>query len=473
MPYWINSFFKYKWLVSVCKIWEINRKMNIILLSGGSGKRLWPLSDEIRSKQFLKLFQNEDGREESMLQRVHRQILKKIPSANIVVATGKKQVSLIREQLGNSVKVCVEPERRDTFPAIVLATAFMHYELGIEDSESIIICPVDPYVDESYFESIRELDMLSHQGIAKILLLGIHPSYPSEKYGYIIPESNSYVSSVASFKEKPDTNTAKKYLDEHALWNAGVFACEIRYILDLARVQVQFSDYRDLYKKYTLLPKISFDYAVVENENSICVVRYYGQWKDIGTWNVLSETMINPVLGNVLLDEECEGVNVINELDIPILCAGCNNLVVSASNNGILVADKTSCENLKPSVEKIADNNRVVTHTWGSFRIVDVQEESLTALLHFNKNQMLSYHSHNYRNEIWTVVAGNGIAIIDDDKQELKVGDTVIIAAGCKHMIIVNDKLSLLETQIGKYIDVTDKIKYTMPEQYSCYERNI
>lgn len=447
--------------------------MNIILLSGGSGKRLWPLSDEIRSKQFLKLFQNEDGIAESMIQRVHRQIVKAIPSANIIIATGKKQVGLIREQLGNSVKICVEPNRRDTFPAIVLTAAFIRYELGISDSESVIICPVDPYVDDSYFESLKELDELSRQGVAKILLLGVHPTYPSEKYGYIIPESNSYISPVESFKEKPDTETAKKYLSENALWNAGVFACNIGYLLDIARDNLQFTDYRDMYQKYNLLPKISFDYAVVENEKSIHVVRYYGQWKDIGTWNVLSETMINPVLGNVLLDEKCENVNVLNELDIPILCVGCNNLVVSVSNNGILVADKLSCENLKRSVETISSYNRTTTHTWGSFHIVDVQPESFTALLRFNKNQMISYHSHNYRNEIWTVIAGSGMAIIDGNERKLKVGDTIIISAGCKHMIVADEQLHLLEIQTGNYIDATDKVKYDMPEQYKYYERNI
>lgn len=276
--------------------------MNIILLSGGSGKRLWPLSDEIRSKQFLKLFQNEDGIAESMIQRVHRQIKKTIPNANIIIATGKKQVGLIREQLGDEINICVEPDRRDTFPAIALATAFMHYELGIPDSESVIICPIDPYVDDSYFDSLKELEMLSCQGIAKILLLGIHPTYPSEKYGYIIPENNSYISPVESFKEKPDIETAREYLSKHALWNAGVFACNIGYLLDIARSNLLFSDYRDLYQKYDQLPKISFDYAVVEKEKSIYVVRYYGQWKDIGTWNVLSETMMKPVLGNVLLE---------------------------------------------------------------------------------------------------------------------------------------------------------------------------
>lgn len=446
--------------------------MNIILLSGGSGKRLWPLSDEIRSKQFLKLFQNKDGIAESMIQRVYRQIVKNIPDANVIIATGKKQVGLIREQLGDSVKICMEPNRRDTFPAIVLATAFLHYEFGISDSESVVICPVDPYVDDSYFESIKELEKLSRKGIAKILLLGIHPTYPSEKYGYIIPEGNSYISPVKSFKEKPNAEVAQKYLSEHALWNAGVFACNIKYLLDVANDLLHFIDYRDLYQKYDSLPKISFDYAVVEKESSIYVLRYFGQWKDIGTWNVLSETMINPVLGNAQLDKKCENVNVVNELDIPILCVGCNNLVVSASNNGILVADKSSCEKLKSSVEQISDNNGTTTRTWGSFHIVDVQPESLTALLRFNRNQRISYHSHTCRNEIWTVVAGSGIAIIDGSERRLKVGDTTIISAGCKHMIIAGEQLTVLEIQTGSYIDVTDKIKFDMPEQYICYEKN-
>lgn len=446
--------------------------MNIILLSGGSGKRLWPLSDEIRSKQFLKLFKNEDGIAESMIQRVHRQIVKTIPDANIIIATGKKQVGLIREQLGDDVKICVEPDRRDTFPAIVLATAFMHYELGVSDSESVIICPVDPYVDDSYFESLKEVEKLSCQNIAKILLLGIRPTYPSEKYGYIIPENNSYISPVEAFKEKPDAVTAKEYLTKHALWNAGVFACSIKYLLDIARDTLRFSDYRDLCQKYAQLPKISFDYAVVEKEKSIYVVRYYGQWKDIGTWNVLSETMIDPILGNVMLDKKCENVNAINELDIPILCVGCSNLVISASNNGILVADKSSSENLKSSVELISDNKKPATRTWGSFQIVDVQSESLTALLRFNKNQMISYHSHDYRNEIWTVVAGSGVAVIDGKSQKLRVGDTIIISAGCKHMIVAEEQLNLLEIQTGKYIDVNDKTKYDLPEPYMYYERN-
>lgn len=432
--------------------------MNIILLSGGSGKRLWPLSDEVRSKQFLKLFQNEDGTAESMIQRVHRQILKNIPDANIIVATGETQVGLIREQLGDSVKICKEPDRRDTFPAIILATAFMHYELGISNSESVIICPVDPYVDDSYFDSLKELETLSKKGLAKILLMGVHPTYPSEKYGYIIPENNSHISPVESFKEKPDVETAKKYLFRHALWNAGVFACNIKYLLDIARHELPFLDYSDLYQKYNMLPRISFDYAVVEQEDSIYVVRYYGQWKDIGTWNVLAETMTKSVLGNVILDEKCKNVNAINELDIPILCVGCNDIVVSASNNGILVADKQSSEAIKMSLELINSDKRNVVCNWGSYRIVDVQANSLTLVVHIEASSHTKYHSHAFRDEIWTVVAGCGVIVIEGKKSNLKTGDVVRINAGYKHMIESFEKMILIGTEIGNRVDKEDVI---------------
>ena len=125
--------------------------MNIILLSGGSGKRLWPLSNDIRSKQFIKLFRNEDGEYESMVQRVYHQIRKVDSEASVTIATSLSQVSAIHNQLGDGVGISVEPCRRDTFPAIVLATAFLHEHEKVDENEAVIVCPVDPFVDDSYF----------------------------------------------------------------------------------------------------------------------------------------------------------------------------------------------------------------------------------------------------------------------------------------------------------------------------------
>ncbi len=248
--------------------------MNIILLSGGSGKRLWPLSNEVRSKQFIKLFKDSDGNYESMVQRVYKQITTVDPDAKVTIGTSKTQVSAIHNQLGDNVSVCVEPTRRDTFPAIVLAVAYLHDELNVGADEVVTVCPVDPYVDNSYYVSVKKLEELVNKNTANLTLMGIEPTYPSEKYGYIIPESADMVSPVKEFKEKPDRAKAEEYLKLGALWNAGVFAFRLGYLINKAHSLIDFNDYHDLYSKYETLTKISFDYAVVEKEPSIQVMRY-------------------------------------------------------------------------------------------------------------------------------------------------------------------------------------------------------
>lgn len=203
--------------------------MNIILLSGGSGKRLWPLSNDIRSKQFIKIFKTPQGYE-SMVQRVYRQIREVDPGASVTIATSKTQVSSIHNQLREAVGVCVEPCRRDTFPAIALATAYLHDVQGVALDEPVVVCPVDPYVNNDYFEALHKLSQLAAQGNANLSLMGIEPTYPSEKYGYIIPETEDAVSRVKTFKEKPDAATAAEYIAQGALWNGGVFALSLIHI---------------------------------------------------------------------------------------------------------------------------------------------------------------------------------------------------------------------------------------------------
>ena len=237
--------------------------MNLVLLSGGSGKRLWPLSNDIRSKQFIKIFRDEEGAYESMVQRVFRQIKKADPQAKVTIATSKAQVSLIHNQLGQDVGISVEPCRRDTFPAIALATAYLVDVMGVSKDESVVVCPVDPYVDDDYFEALKGLCAQADKGEANLVLMGIEPTYPSEKYGYIIPETSEAVSKVDTFKEKPTAAVAAEYISRGALWNGGVFAYKLRYVLDRAHELIDFTDYQDLFHKYETLKKISFDYAVV------------------------------------------------------------------------------------------------------------------------------------------------------------------------------------------------------------------
>jgi len=436
--------------------------MNIILLSGGSGKRLWPLSNDVRSKQFIKLFRTEDGNYESMVQRVYRQIRTVDDNATITIATSKTQVSSIYNQLGENVGICVEPCRRDTFPAIALATAYLHDVQGISENETVVVCPVDPYVDESYFETIQKLGELAKEDTANLVLMGIQPTYPSEKYGYIIPADKENVSKVLTFKEKPNAETAAEYISQGALWNGGVFAYKLKYVLDRAHELIDFTDYQDLYSKYDTLTKISFDYAVVEKEDNIQVLRYVGEWKDLGTWNTLTEAMDEAVIGKATLNETCENVHVINELDVPILCMGLKDVVVSASADGILISDKEQSSYIKPFVDQIDQQIMYAEKSWGSFRVLDVEEESMTIKVTLNPGHRMNYHSHERRDEMWTIISGKGRTIVDGMEQPVQAGDVITMQAGCRHTIIAETELKIMEVQLGKEISVHDKQKFEL-----------
>lgn len=436
--------------------------MNIILLSGGSGKRLWPLSNDVRSKQFIKIFREEEEAYQSMIQRIYQQIRSIDEDAVITIATAKTQVSAIHNQLGNDVNISVEPCRRDTFPAIVLATAYLRDVQGVSEDEAVVVCPVDPYVGDEYFQALMDLKVQADKEEAKLVLMGIEPTYPSEKYGYIIPKDKNAVSKVGTFKEKPDIETAEEYIAQGALWNGGVFAYKLKYVLDKAHDMIDFTDYRDLYAKYETLTKISFDYAVVEKESDIQVMRYNGDWKDLGTWNTLTEAMKENCIGNGVLDQECENVHVINELDIPILCMGLKDVVVSASPDGILVSDKEQSSYIKPYVDKFVQDAKFAEKSWGSYTVLDVQEESMTIKVTLNPHQRMNYHSHEYRDEVWTVTAGTGKAIVDGVEQQVKTGDVISMPAGCRHTIIAETELQVIEVQLGKSIRASDKQKYEL-----------
>ena len=211
----------------------------------------------------------------------------------------------------------------------------------------MVVCPVDPYENEDYFAALKELGRQAEKGEANLVLMGIEPTYPSEKYGYIIPSDKEEVSMVSTFKEKPDADTAREYIRQGALWNGGVFAYKLKYVLRRAHELMDFTDYEDLYAKYDTLTKISFDYAVVEKEPHIQVMRFAGPWKDLGTWNTLTEAMEESSVGEAMLNETCENVHVINELDMPVLCMGLKDVVVSASPEGILVSDKEQSSYIK------------------------------------------------------------------------------------------------------------------------------
>ena len=443
--------------------------MNIVLLSGGSGRRLWPLSNDIRSKQFIKIFKTENGGYQSMVQRVYGQLKSVMPDAAVTIATSKSQVSAIINQLGDDVGISVEPCRRDTFPAIALAAAYLADVQEVDPHEPVVVCPVDPYVEDDYFHALKSLGEQAAAGEANLVLMGIEPTYPSEKYGYIIPESQDSVSSVRTFREKPDEATARQYIEQGALWNGGIFAFRLSYLLDKAHELIDYSDYSDLYQKYGELEKISFDYAVVEQEKSIQVMRFGGQWKDLGTWNTLSEAMEESCIGDAVLEDTCENVHVINELGMPVLALGLHDVVISASPEGILVSDKERSSHIKPLVEKISRQVMFAEKSWGSYRVLDADGHSLTIRVTLNPGKSMNYHSHRHRDEVWVVTSGHGRALIDDRIRNIRAGDVLSMSAGCRHTVFADTELKLVEVQLGEEISVSDKEKHQIRPDSRCF----
>lgn len=436
--------------------------MNIILLSGGSGKRLWPLSNDIRSKQFIKIFKQSNGTYESMLQRMYHNIKEIDKKGSITIATSKSQVSAIFNQLGENVGISVEPCRRDTFPAIALASEYLKDVRGIGLDEVVIVCPVDPYVKREYFEALQNLAVQAEKNEANLVLMGVEPTYPSEKYGYIIPKSNTATAMVSTFKEKPTVDLAQQYIEEGALWNGGVFAFKLSYLIDKAHELIDYIDYEDMLKRYESLPKISFDYAVVEKEKKIQVQRFQGEWKDLGTWNTLTEAMEDAVFGNGILNDKCKNVHIVNEMDVPILAMGLHDVVISASPEGILVSDKEQSSYIKPIVDGFEQQIMFAEKSWGSFRVIDVEKESLTIKVTLNPKHSMNYHSHKNRDEAWIVIQGSGKAILDGEEKEIQVGDVLTMHAGCRHTVMATTELKLIEVQLGKDISVQDKEKHSL-----------
>ena len=440
--------------------------MNIVLLSGGSGKRLWPLSNDIRSKQFLQIFRREDGTYESMVQRMVRGLREADPAARITFATSVKQVSSLKHQLGDDVDVSVEPARRDTFPAIALATAYLKDVRGISGDDTVVVCPVDPFVDASYFSALKELDALAKKGTANLCVMGMEPTYPSEKYGYILPAegegSDGQVFRVGTFREKPDARTAASYIEQGALWNGGVFAYRTDYVLDRTRELTGYAGYDALRAHYEELEKISFDYAVCEKETEIAALRFHGTWKDLGTWNTLTEAMEEAVVGDAVLDDTCENVHVINDLDMPVLCMGLKDVVVSASPDGILVSDLHQSSYIKPYVDKLDEPVMYAEKSWGSYKVIDIGENSLTIKVTLLPGHRMNYHSHGYRDEVWMITSGVGVAVTDGKVRSVKTGDIVQLPVGTKHTLIAETEIQVIEVQTGDVITAEDKIKFPL-----------
>ena len=431
--------------------------MRLILLSGGSGKRLWPLSNEARSKQFLRLLPSLDGGRESMVQRVIRQIRESGLSCSVTIATSISQKDAITNQLGEDITVVTEPCRRDTFPAICLASVYLEKVADCDSNETIVVMPCDPYTEDGYFRAIAEMAEAVRNNAADLVLMGIKPTYPSAKYGYVIPRKQCKTDGlyeVERFTEKPDVATAKKFIVDGAFWNGGVFAFRLGYMTDIVRKYLTYDSFGEVRSRYGELPKISFDYEVAEKAKSVAVVPYEGEWKDLGTWNTLTDELKERYIGNVVMDEKSENTHVVNELEIPVICIGAQNMVIAASCDGILVSDKAQSENIKHYADSLQRRPMYEERRWGEYKVVDTAEfsdgyKSLTKQLKIKVGKGISYQVHRHRDEGWTFIDGDGLLVLDGVVSSIGRGDTIHIKKGVKHAVKAISDLTFIEVQSG------------------------
>lgn len=443
--------------------------MRLILLSGGSGKRLWPLSNESRSKQFIKLLTDRDGGMESMAQRMWRQLGAAGLRESAYIATGKAQTDILRSQLGEGVRLIVEPERRDTYPAIALIAAYLHSVEEADPDETIAIVPVDPFVEDHFFSKIQELEHLLSLSGADLALIGAEPTYPSEKYGYIVPDGapadrHAEYLTIRSFREKPREEEAARLIEQGALWNCGVFAFKLRFMLDWL-VSAGFPPrYEELIGRFGSLPATSFDYEVVERTRRTIVTRYEGGWKDLGTWNTLTEEIGDRLIGKGAIGEGCANTHVVNELDIPVYAIGVENAVIAVSPDGVLVSGKAMSAKVKDMPKHLAQRPRFEERRWGWYKVLDFAKlgpgrQVMTKRIYMAAGRNASYHWHRLRDETWTVISGEGEVILNGRLIRIRAGDVIRIPAMARHSVRAATELQFIEVQCGTELGEEDVIR--------------
>lgn len=320
----------------------LNSKLHIILLCGGEGKRLWPLSSEEYPKQFIKYYYDE-GNYISMLQRTYK--LVKQLGYPISIITSDRYINIIKKQIGK-VNIIIEPSKRDTFPAISLGIVNSYFDNKFTEKDYIVFLPIDSYVENDFYTNLLLLKKKMDHKKSNLGIIGIKPNYLSLDYGYIKEKNNI----VKHFIEKPSYDIAKKLIGENYLYNSGIVMIKPIYMINIIRKYINFDNYDNFIKKFNLLPKKSFEYEILEHEKNICCLRVDSKWNDIGTISNFINILDKKVYGNAESIND-QNTTIINELDIPIVSKNNSNLFICATKNGIIIYNKNE------DIDRIGDND--------------------------------------------------------------------------------------------------------------------
>ena len=444
-----------------------------LILAGGSGSRLWPLSRELYPKQLLNIENTE-----SLLQATFDRLKEYIPEDNIISMTGIKHFPIVRYQLSAVTKiprVLSEPISKNTAPAILLAAKYIT-ETAKTDPV-ILVVPSDHMIKNvtAFIETVKEGEKLAEKG--SIVTFGIKPTYPETGYGYINVKNNKFV-------EKPDTELAKKYLEEGTyFWNSGNFMFKASTILKEASIHASeiynilknfdFTASSEIpFTEYDKMPNISIDYAVMEKSDKIVTVELKSDWNDLGSWKSIYDVSQKDSNGNVkighVLDEGSKNSLVYSSSKL-VATIGLEDVILVETEDAILAckADKSQeVKNVFETLKKQNDNTHLIHKTvyrpWGYYTVLAQGNGFLTKMIQVNQGQKLSVQSHNFRSEHWVVLEGTAKVLLEGKEYILSPGHSVDIPVKAIHSLQnpYEDVLKIIEVQKGAPLIEEDIIRY-------------
>ena len=387
--------------------------MRIVLMAGGKGTRLWPLSTDSLPKQFIPIFDNN----QSMLTSTYNKI--KELNCKIYVSTQREYADIALLQTNNSANIICEPFSHDTFAAFLNVAVYLKCEDNVDENEFVAIIPTDHDVDNNFYNILFKAEKLLQDSNKDFCLVGINPAYPSTQYGYILHEG-SY---VKQFVEKPDETKAKKLISENAAWNSGILVFKLGAMIKIAKKYSNDKNYKDFLNNYDLLPKISFDYEILEKMSDLMIVLSNKSWKDLGNWNTLYEKISMPDNFNT---------NIINTENKIIKNYGIEDSLIINSQNGIAMYPKL--------------RNEIVRKDWGNYQLLKSYEfDNLVIeikLLHVESKKSINCFENNHY--IFCVItSGSGEIILNNQLKKLTIGSNYYINAKDKYTIKANKDLEI------------------------------
>lgn len=454
-----------------------------IILAGGSGSRLWPLSRELYPKQLLNL--NSD---KSLLQSTFERLTEFMPAENIVSITNTKHTANVRLQLEtitNTVNVLSEPLSKNTAPAIALSTKFIQQH-GNEEDPIILVVPSDHLIKntKNFIKTVKKGEKLAEKGY--IVTFGIEPSYPETGYGYIniFKEPVLEGFKVKEFVEKPDSKTAQKYIDAKTyFWNSGIFMFKAstmfeelkKFTPEIFKVmdECDFSSSDKIeYNSFKKMPSISIDYAIMEKSDKIALVKLESDWNDLGSWqsiyDVSKKDKNNNVMIGHVLDEGSKNSLVYASSKL-VATIGLDDIVLVETDDAILACKKDNTQDVKKifdELKKQKDTTHLVHKTvfrpWGFYTVLAQGKGFLTKLIHVNTGQKLSVQSHEHRSEHWVVLSGMANVVLDGGEHILTSGHSIDIPLRAVHSLQnpYEEELEIIEVQLGELLIEEDIIRY-------------